>query len=728
MTYKTYDIEFLFDGTDFQLRIEPQQLKKREIRGLRFSRSIDQIPPNEIQASIRGALGTKLRLEGAIRVEDFKQPITDTSQIITYGKALFQKLFPGIQDKTHIGDFVEINASNDYPTHVRINDELLRSKGFQIPWEALHFEDPGSKPLAIDPEVAISRLLPGKNPFGPTVEIEDSIRVLIFSSRPEGEGEVEAIDEVNAIISELCDDLHQELGDEFRSAFSVKQIDQSNREKLRSTLSEFKPHIVHYIGHSDFGDDGTGVLIFHDSEDSDAKDPVSTADFVDIFSENRPILILLNSCLSAISGNQPYTGIAKSLIASGIPYVVAMQNYITNKSAIKFSTAFYRSLEGNSPVWAAVSAGRGDIKAQKKPYRFEYITPVLYTHPSPPEVIVPKNIGDRDANWFSSFITAMGGTGQILVVFGLFQGILAGLSQTLLKKIAPALYVLMGSALLAFLIGVAINARRKRKTAHNERKSNSTKPKSPTPIIFPWRRRFWILAGIFVFTLLAVSGYVLRLNMIEPQPMLACWDGSEPEDLGDCPVAPPEMRTCWDGSTLSINEACPARPQVCASIFDPVCAKKIVDCETTPCPTQPKTFASGCEAQSNGYMILHRGVCPNPQQYICWDGSTADNETLCPPEPVQTQTCPVDLKSQHIPPVRWNRCKCKLAGMGLSSRIYLTARWHLCENSHVGMGQWLTTIPYVLQSRRRLRIYASALNNKKSFIMSMIVVSRPKPA
>ena len=78
-------------------------------------------------------------------------------------------------------------------------------------------------------------------------------------------------------------------------------------------------------------------------------------------------LIILNSCLAAVPGKTAYTGVARNLVAIGVPYVIAMQNYISNKSAKLFSKGFYRALESGDPVWKAVSQGRGILKHRAHP-------------------------------------------------------------------------------------------------------------------------------------------------------------------------------------------------------------------------------------------------------------------------------------------------------------------------------------------------------------------------
>jgi hypothetical protein len=75
-----------------------------------------------------------------------------------------------------------------------------------------------------------------------------------------------------------------------------------------------------------------------------------------------PRLIILTSCLTGVSGStkasDPFSGVAASLIAAGLPAVIAMQAVVRDTNAIRFTERLYEALLSGDPVEAAVTAAR----------------------------------------------------------------------------------------------------------------------------------------------------------------------------------------------------------------------------------------------------------------------------------------------------------------------------------------------------------------------------------
>ena len=88
-------------------------------------------------------------------------------------------------------------------------------------------------------------------------------------------------------------------------------------------------------------------------------------------------LAVLNACEGARSDLQdPFAGVAQTLVQQGIPAVIAMQFEITDIAAIIFAKDFYASIVDGFPVDAALAEARKAIYGQPNP--FEWATPVLY--------------------------------------------------------------------------------------------------------------------------------------------------------------------------------------------------------------------------------------------------------------------------------------------------------------------------------------------------------------
>ena len=88
-------------------------------------------------------------------------------------------------------------------------------------------------------------------------------------------------------------------------------------------------------------------------------------------------LAVLNSCEGARSSLQdPFSGVATSLIEREIPAVIGMQFEITDRAAIVFAGEFYSALADGLPVDSSVAEARKAIYADQND--IEWGTPVLF--------------------------------------------------------------------------------------------------------------------------------------------------------------------------------------------------------------------------------------------------------------------------------------------------------------------------------------------------------------
>ena len=88
-------------------------------------------------------------------------------------------------------------------------------------------------------------------------------------------------------------------------------------------------------------------------------------------------LVVLNSCEGSRGAvDDPFSGVASSLIERGIPAVIGMQFEITDRAAILFGSEFYTALANGMPVDIAVAEARRGIYADDND--IEWGTPVLF--------------------------------------------------------------------------------------------------------------------------------------------------------------------------------------------------------------------------------------------------------------------------------------------------------------------------------------------------------------
>ena len=159
-----------------------------------------------------------------------------------------------------------------------------------MPWEALYL---ASEDLfvGIDAKSNVVRILdPGQSGSLPDA-IKPPIRMLVAVANPCGD--LEAGAEVADIERRLAN-----LLDENKERYEVQTLLEATRDQFGSRVEDWKPHIIHFIGHGGFDDD-KGLIYFHDSRVKSKRDPVDSASLRDLVRNDRPWLVVLNSCLSA---------------------------------------------------------------------------------------------------------------------------------------------------------------------------------------------------------------------------------------------------------------------------------------------------------------------------------------------------------------------------------------------------------------------------------------------
>ncbi len=147
-------------------------------------------------------------------------------------------------------------------------------------------------------------------------------------------------------------------------------------QRLVDALQTGHAQVVHFLGHGEVwsGVNGRahGYLLFVDEQGQWQR--VTGDQLQRLLGEATGIqLVVLSACETASSG-----GIALDLVYSGFPYVVAMQGPISQAAASDFTTAFYRALQREWNVEAAVAAGRTAIAVHRAD-ALDWCLPVLYT-------------------------------------------------------------------------------------------------------------------------------------------------------------------------------------------------------------------------------------------------------------------------------------------------------------------------------------------------------------
>ena len=149
------------------------------------------------------------------------------------------------------------------------------------------------------------------------------------------------------------------------------------RVNLRKTVDDFRPQIVHLIGHGKFVDGKAKIdLVLRGGN----ADPVDAETFAGLISHNDLKLVFLQACETALV--DPFmaaSGIARSLANKTIPAIIAISDQIEKQIASEFACAFYESLATTGSIDGAVSKGRNAIGTlSNASQQVAFGVPVLY--------------------------------------------------------------------------------------------------------------------------------------------------------------------------------------------------------------------------------------------------------------------------------------------------------------------------------------------------------------
>ena len=235
-----------------------------------------------------------------------------------------------------------------------------------IPWEYL-FDDPNF--LSISTATPVVRYLDLAHPR-PPLAIELPIRILGVISAPSDYAALDTGTErakLEAALRPLID----------AGAVAIEWLEEANLLALAKRMRPDTFQILHYIGHGGFDDtSGQGALLL---EDSDGRSRVVSGEQLATVLHDKSSLrlVFLNSCEGARNSvDDPFSGVATSLVERDIPAVIGMQFEITDRAAVLFASEFYAMLAEGRPVDEAVSEARLAIFADHNDV--EWATPVLF--------------------------------------------------------------------------------------------------------------------------------------------------------------------------------------------------------------------------------------------------------------------------------------------------------------------------------------------------------------
>jgi CHAT domain-containing protein len=226
-----------------------------------------------------------------------------------------------------------------------------------LPWECLYIAE-FRLPVALISKYSLLRYLPymGTGPAN-RAPWRGKVRILAIYSSPIQMAPLKLAEEERA------------LAEVFHNLYSVevRQVQHISIGQLQSEIRNFAPHIIHFGGHGGFSQDRKeGALIFEDEDNPSGSQLLFASQFSTICRASDVSLILLNACDTGTSDiNDAVTSVAGTLVADGLPVVIAATRRVDDIQAIIFVREFYRAMVDGLAIEAALAEARKRINAQE---------------------------------------------------------------------------------------------------------------------------------------------------------------------------------------------------------------------------------------------------------------------------------------------------------------------------------------------------------------------------
>lgn len=283
-----------------------------------------------------------------------------------FGGKLFGAIFSG-EMIAQLRGSMEQASDKDHGLRIRLRLTDVPALA-DLPWEFLYDANQNHF-LTTSSETPVVRFLDLPQRIAP-LRVALPLRVLVTIASPRNLKRLDTDGE--------WERLQESLGDLLKGGQIVlERLPSATLDALRLRARGAPFHVFHFIGHGGFDEAAQdGVLQFED--ESGMSYPVRGELLGMQLHDHRSLrLAVLNACEGARSSRQdPFSGVAQSLLQQRVPAVIAMQFEISDAAAKVFALEFYRAVAEGNPVDAAVCESRKALF--KEEFGQEWATPVLY--------------------------------------------------------------------------------------------------------------------------------------------------------------------------------------------------------------------------------------------------------------------------------------------------------------------------------------------------------------
>lgn len=155
-------------------------------------------------------------------------------------------------------------------------------------------------------------------------------------------------------------------------------------KKIEPHNRDFSPHIIHFVGHGGIRDK-KGFLVFSECNIHQTRiEPkeIYDEDFSSYIKDSRlnPKLVFLQACNGCrIADYVKQAGTTVQLLKKGIPFVIAMQNPVSEADALTFTKSFYKNFMEGRNIGRSVTIARYELGGKGNFSLKAFGSPVLFT-------------------------------------------------------------------------------------------------------------------------------------------------------------------------------------------------------------------------------------------------------------------------------------------------------------------------------------------------------------
>jgi hypothetical protein len=290
--------------------------------------------------------------------------LPNDKEMVEFGTKLFDTLFQG--DVRRLYDEARTRQRGRLDIVLTSMIPWIAEK----PWEFAY--DSGRESyLATEDTHFIRNVLTNVPAEDPIRSPDDPLRILVVSAQPVGFGRL-SIEQEEKVIKRGFESLVD------AKLVEIDTLARATPSMIHGHLSTGRYDIVHFIGHGVYDEKrGEGCLIFVD--ESGTEFPLGERSVREIFRGRGLSLVFLNSCESGRGGRADFNkGIAQSLVAHGLPALVANQYSVLDSSATSFAQHFYWSLAQGMSIGQSAREARIAVNYLLHGEPIDWAVPVVY--------------------------------------------------------------------------------------------------------------------------------------------------------------------------------------------------------------------------------------------------------------------------------------------------------------------------------------------------------------